>query len=157
MSRVERELVLRIILVDPPTGVSFAIQRGRDELVDAKVAEGRHLCFEVPVRVRREELGCNFLGPFAQGPRTARFIYVASGTLAGQASSCWTRRAKVPLGSITWPLVEKAQESPERALEARIAGRARDGGPACASVPLLGSGWTLATEIDPAASTGAVS
>jgi hypothetical protein len=149
--------VLRIILVDPPNGVVFAIQRGRDQLIDAKPVEGRPLCFEVPVRVRREELRCNFLGPFVQGPRTSRFIHVTSGTLAGQASSCWTRRAKVPLGPIPWQLVEKAVESPEHALEARIAGRARDGGPACATVPLLGTGWTLVTEADPAASTGALS
>ncbi len=35
----------------------------------------------------------NFLGPFVQGPPVGLFVYVNSGTLAGQSDSCWTRRS----------------------------------------------------------------
>ena len=83
----------------------------------------------------------NFLGPFAQGPVGGRFVYVNSGTLGGQPDSGWTRRAKVPLGGIAWSLIQKAAGS---IIEVRIAGTARDGGPACATVPLLGGGWKIA-------------
>jgi len=57
-------------------------------------------------------------------------------TLAGEVPSCWTRRAKVPLAGITDALIATGE-----ILEARFAGTARDGGPACATVPLLDGGW----------------
>lgn len=39
----------------------------------------------------------NSLGPFAQGPPAARFVYVDVGTYAGQKNTPWARRMKVPL------------------------------------------------------------
>lgn len=81
-----------------------------------------------------------FTGEFAQGPAAARFVYVRSGTLAGQPDAAWTRRAKVPLWGISAELVQATLES-GRALEARVAGTAKDGGPFFASVPLL-TPWT---------------
>jgi len=62
-------------------------------------------------------------------------VYVNSGTLAGDPQSCWARRAKVPLGGITWALIRNAQAS-GHAVETEIAGVGRDGGPACGTVPL---------------------
>jgi hypothetical protein len=73
--------------------------------------------------------------------RLPRFIYVCSGTLAGQAESCWTRRAKVPLKTITWELVQRVLLEPAGRLEARFHGRAGDGGPACATIKLLDDRW----------------
>jgi hypothetical protein len=70
-------------------------------------------------------------------------VYVNSGTLAGQVDSRWTRRAKIHLEGISWELIERALASPGTVLEARIAGMARDGGPACATVPLLDGGWRI--------------
>jgi len=69
----------------------------------------------------------NFLGPFVQGPRGGRFVYVNSGTLAGQADSCWTRRAKVGLKEISWDLVVAVLANPSSFPEAKITGRAKDG------------------------------
>ena len=74
--------------------------------------------------------------PFSQGPPSGRFVYVNSGTLAGQKGSCWSRRAKVPLTGITWDDLDAVRCGPVRVLEASIHGTGRDGGPACASVPL---------------------
>ena len=71
----------------------------------------------------------------------ARHISLMSGTLAGQTDSCWTRGAKIRLQHITWDLIQQMDTSPDAVLEARIAGKAKDGGPACASVPLLDDGW----------------
>jgi Family of unknown function (DUF5990) len=51
----------------------------------------------------------NFLGPFAQGSPRDRFVYVNAGTRAGQSNSRWDRRAKVPLGQITWELIEEVR------------------------------------------------
>ena len=142
---MEREIPLRITLVHPPRDVVFCLQRGKQEIVSPVRASGDDLSFELSVRVRegRADGLPNFLGPFTQGPQTGRFVYVNSGTRAGEAGSCWTRRAKVPLSGITWPLIEEALAA-DAVLEARIAGMSGDGGPACATVPLLEGGWHLA-------------
>ena len=81
------------------------------------------------------------LGPFAQGPSAKRFVYVNSGKQAGQGESCWDRRAKVPLRGVDASLVEEAAAS-GAVIETQIAGTGRDGGPACATVPLVG-GWRI--------------
>jgi hypothetical protein len=39
--------------------------------------------------------------------------------------------------------IEKVLASPNTILEAKIVGVGRDGGPSCASVKLLGDGWTI--------------
>ena len=144
MKERDREVTLRIVLVDPPPGVQFAVQRGRDELVDRQIAGAAELRFDVAVQVRGGEGDLDFRGPFVQGKRGDRFVYVNSSTLAGQAGTAWTRRAKVKLGSLTLEMVDRALREPAGVLEARIAGRAKDGGPACATVPLLDGGWRVA-------------
>jgi hypothetical protein len=66
------------------------------------------------------------------------------GTYAGQKNTPWSRRIKVPLTGITWPLIKKAQGQPGSVLVANIPGRGKDGSPSCATVPILG-GWQLAS------------
>jgi hypothetical protein len=103
------------------------------------------LVFDFPVRIAKQASGLpNFLGPYTQGPPAARFVYVNSGTLAGQPDSCWTRRAKVPLTSITWTLIDEARTG-DSLLEIEINGTGRDGGPTCGSVR-LSSGWRVSGE-----------
>ncbi len=137
----DQNVALHIIVENPP--VRFAVQRGKDELLEPISASVEKQVFEFSVRARDDGSGGepNFLGPFAQGPVGGRFVYVNSGTMGGEPNSQWTRRAKVPLGGLTWRLIRKAAGS---VIEARISGTARDGGPACATVPLLGGGWKIA-------------
>lgn len=85
----------------------------------------------------------NFRGKSVQGPPADRFIYINAGTYAGQANSCWSRRAKVSLAGITWELIEQVLSESNSVLEARIAATARDGGPAYATVRLLEGGWRV--------------
>lgn len=141
----ERILQLRMTLLRPPVGVQFCLQRGRSELVDAVVSTGADISFDLTVRTQPAEPGkaVRFLGPFTQGPPTARFLYVCSGTCAGQHDSCWTRRAKISLTAIPWSVVKEGCASPNSRLEVQIDGCARDGGPACATVPLLHGGWQV--------------
>jgi hypothetical protein len=139
----EHELPLRIVVLNPPPGVRFAVQRGRHELLPPAHASADALTFELSARTAARGEGVNVLGPFAQGPPADRFIYVNSGTGAGQAGTPWSRRAKVKTAGITAALVDEALATPGARLEARIAGRARDGGPCCATVPLLDGGWRV--------------
>ena len=137
------EISLRLLVVEPPAGVALALQRGREDLVAPTSVTVEALIFEFSLVVADiAATPVRFTGEFAQGPAEARFVYVRSGTLAGQLDSAWTRRAKVPLWGISAELVHAALES-GRALEARVAGSAKDGGPFFASVPLV-QNWELA-------------
>jgi hypothetical protein len=123
---------LRVIVVGSPPDVTWCIGSKRGGFPGRVRSDGGDLTFDVVARVKDGRL----LGDEIQGPPTARFIYLASGTMAGDATAGWTRRAKVPLSAITPAMMNKGGT-----LIAKIAGRAKDGGPACASVPLLDGGW----------------
>jgi len=140
-----RSLSLRITLVKPPHGVPLCLQQGKDDLVPPSVSSGEQVSFDFSVNIANDRTAGppNFRGPAVQGPPTGRFIYINAGTYAGQAESCWSRRAKVTLAAITWELIEEALSKSGAMLEARIAGTAGDGGPACATVRLLNGGWKV--------------
>jgi len=148
VSRVARTTKLsvpaRIVLVAPPVGVVFAVQRGKGDLAGSVMSRGPDLQFDFVLLADRAPDGSpRFSGEFVQGPAGRKFVYVNSGTLAGQADSPWTRRAKVGLHMLRWETVERAAAHSGSVLQARIAGVGRDGGPACASVPILDDGWTV--------------
>jgi hypothetical protein len=139
------EVAFRIVVLDPPRGVTFRLQRGRSELLPPSKESANALTFDFTLRVAPGAAGepPRLLGPFAQGPPTARFVYVNSGKQAGQAESCWDRRAKVHLRDVAASLIEHAATS-GGVIETQIAGTGGDGGPACATVPLIG-GWRIAS------------
>ena len=137
----QETLRLRLNVIDPPDGVVLRMQRGRDELVAPTHSSSTRLTFEFDVRLGTRAGGLpNFLGDFAQGPPDRRFVYVNSGTCAGQTGTPWSRRAKIPLTGITPELIAEAKRR-RGVLTAEYEGTGRDGGPSCASVPLIGGGW----------------
>ena len=132
---------LRINVVDPPAGVNLRMQRGRAELVDPARSSAKRVTFEFEVRLGTRAGGLpNFLGDFAQGPPDKRFVYINAGTLAGQPDSPWSRRAKIPLTGISTKLIAEARRT-GGVLTAEYEGTGRDGGPSCATVPLIGGAW----------------
>ncbi|MBW8760940.1 MAG: hypothetical protein JF586_25475 [Burkholderiales bacterium] len=132
---------LRIVIVDPPPGVWFAVQRGRSELLQPLDGQLEAIAFELSLRLGTPlpDGTANFLGEYAQGTPADRFVYVNSGTLAGQADSGWTRRAKLKLAAIPRELVESALSS--GLIEARVLGTMADCGPICASVKPQAVAW----------------
>ncbi len=144
---MQRELPLRITVLRPVAGVTHRLQQGRFDLVPPVVEADDRLSFDFTLRVVEGPAGEPVLrGPSAQGPPAGRFVYINTGTSAGQLGSCWTRRAKVPLAGLTWELIEQALAGPDTRLEARIEGRGRDGGPVCATVPLVAPGWAVSPQ-----------
>lgn len=130
------DLALRIVIVDPVPGVAQALQRGKsgsEELIAPSGASADAVSFDftVVVATRQPDQAPLLLRPFVQGPPEKRFVYVCIGRYAGDAASLWARRAKIPLTGLAWPLIDAAKAVGR--LEARIAGRARDGSPACAA------------------------
>lgn len=125
-------------MVNPPAGVQWRLQEGRDDLIQPLHLQPNEIHFECSLRIGPPRGGQpNFLGAAAQGPADARFVYINSGRRAGQLATLWDRRAKVPLCGISMAMVEAVLADAGMVLEARIAGTGKDGGPACATVPLL--------------------
>ena len=84
--------------------------------------------------------GQDFSGPAVHGKRGERFFYLSwSGEKAGGREMF--RRTKIHLRDLTPAQIFRAIKG--SVLIARIHAVAKDGGPACASVPLLGGGWKL--------------
>jgi hypothetical protein len=141
------DVALRIVVVDPLPGVALALQRGKSgshALIAPSSLSAEAAAFDFTVAAASAKSGPapRLLGPFVQGPPDKRFVYLCIGKYAGDPASDWARRAKIPLTSLTWPLIEALKGGGR--IEARIAGRASDGSPACASIALLPPGWRLA-------------
>jgi hypothetical protein len=142
-------LQLRLVVVSPPKGVAFAVQRGRADLLFSTIERPGFIQFDLALRVAGvlADGSPNYGGEFAQGTAADRFVYLNSGTLAGQAESCWTRRAKLKLGSIPIEIAEAAVGKPGSVVEARVLGTMPDGGPICASVKADAVTWELANDV----------
>jgi hypothetical protein len=145
---VDTGVTLRIILQKPPAGADFGVQKGHGsayETIQTQRSKGNDLKFEISVaaKISRKGAAPDFGGPFVQGPRGARFLYLDIGTYAGQSNTCWSRRLKIPLIGITWKMI-----SSRKTLVAEVPGTGNDGGPSCAyawrkSVPSWR--WRVAT------------
>lgn len=131
---MKHDLAVRVIVERPLSGVTMQVQRGRCELLPPSKDTAAEKVFEFKLKVDLTGSEPNFLGEYAQGPRDARFVYVNTGTYAGDARSEWGRRAKLPLGSVTSEQVESVLADPRLLLETSFAGTGRDGTPTCATV-----------------------
>lgn len=139
-------LALRITVVDPPPGLTWALQLGRDELVPPTKQSRDCIIFDFTVDVVTGEKPGAFRlrGAAVQGRPGERFVYLGVGSYAGQAGAPFNGRAKVTLEGITRALIDAVRRSPSGVLEAQFAGTSPRGGPSLASVSLLGDGWHVA-------------
>ena len=142
-----QQLTCRIVLEAPPPGVDFALQVGRGskfELTQKQRSTGKDLRFDVSVSIREgaDQAQPDWGGPAVQGPKGQRFIYISSGTYAGQLATPWGRRLKVPLVGITTAMVKRVLADERSRLESRVPGTAKDGGPNAATVKPF-TGWTV--------------
>lgn len=132
-------LDLRIISLKPPAGVSVALQTGKGSAgVPTGVAKttGGDMEFSVPLTVSKLEAGSvSFSGPFVQKDDKGQFVYLRWGRSAGDPATCVDRRTKVYLHLLTADLVARALESGDP-LCLSFEGTAKDGHPACATVPV---------------------
>ena len=145
-SRQSQDVVpLRVVVRDPVPGVVLRLQSGRTDLVSPSSVSDATVIFDFAVRVTLPDAEgpVGFFGPFTQGPPKERFVYVNAGRHAGQAGSCWDRRAKIPLTGIRPALIRRVLTVPGSVLELGIEGRGRDGGPVCAMVKLPPDAWQV--------------
>ena len=127
-------ITLKLGIQDPFPGVAYSLQNKKSEPVGRIIAGDGPISFNVPVRVAP---GPKFYGDFvrSEGP-IRRFIYIAIGEQAGQRPSAWSRRAKVDIHLLSPELLEKALTG--EVLEAELPGKAKDGGPSCATLRPIG-------------------
>lgn len=143
---IDTSVPLKITLMKPPKGVQFCLQKGKEELVGAVMSTGKNITFSLSLRVTQNaRTGApNFLGEYAQGTADQRFFYICVGQYAGQPDTEWARRVKIHLSSITWPQIDAVLADPKKTLVASYEATLPDGSPSCASVPLIGGGWSVA-------------
>jgi hypothetical protein len=136
-------LSLRITVVDPPPNILWALQLGRDEIVKPTLNTKIRISFDFTVDVVEDSSSAGFRlrGPAVQGRPGARFVYLRIGAYAGQVGVPAGWRAKIGLEGISHKLVLAVKAKRSGVLEVEFAGTGPKGGPACATVPLLGAGW----------------
>ena len=126
----KQTITLRLTIHDPVPGVCYSLQGKDSEPVDAVTATEAPLSLDALVTLND---GDRLTGPFVrrEGPER-RFVYIGIGTHADFAGPTWSRRAKIDVHDIPADLLNAARQG--RILEVRLPGRAKDGGPACATV-----------------------
>ena len=143
-SNAAEMLQLRITVVDPPPNILWALQLGRD-FVNPTARTRTRISFDFTVEVVAGDTPGAFRlrGPAVFGRPEEPFVYLRMGAFAGQARAPgW--RARISLEGITRKLIDAGMAKRSGGLEAHFAGTAKNGGPACASVALLGTGWSVA-------------
>lgn len=142
------EFTLRIILENPTPGVDFGLQQGKGskyETIQKQRSIGKNLIFEFRVKIKAGKNNALALtGPFVQGSRDDRFVYIDIGTFAGQKESPWSRRLKIPLTGISHEIINKSLEVSDLKIEAIVPGTGKGGGPNCGTVKPF-YGWKLKT------------
>lgn len=135
---VGQAITLRLRIQDPFPGVAYSLQNKKSEPVGQVIAGDNPISFDVLVRVAP---GPKFYGDFVRSEGTIRrFVYIAIGEQAGQRPSAWSRRAKIDIHLLSAELLERALAG--EVLEAQLPGKAKDGGPACATLHPVG-GWRV--------------
>jgi hypothetical protein len=126
---------------DGRTRLFLGIQKG-DDIVDIVRCDGEQATFPAVFAVSPLPDGAtNFLGPYAHGPRAARFCYLCwlAEEAAGQAPVRFAR-IKLPLGALRWETVEAAARA-GTPVGMRFSLVGKGGGPVCASVPNESIQW----------------
>ena len=113
--------------------VYLGIQKGK-EVIETIPGDARKAVFQPTFRVKRLEDGtADFFGPFAQGKRGERFVYLSWGVCAREGEFRMFRRAKIQLSHLTWKTVQ-AHITAARPIVARLTLTDCKGCPLCATV-----------------------
>jgi hypothetical protein len=117
---------------DQPHGnVHVGLQRGKDA-VDLRPGDVDATEWRVEVDVVAKDDGLDFKGPFVQGRKGDRFVYLTWGEVDDAGRFQMFRRAKLNLSRVEPSLVARAAE-PDGGLVAEVELTGADGGPICAT------------------------
>ncbi len=136
------EISLRIVLQNPIEGTLYGLQLGKGpdyKTVQGQLGRDHDLLFNFTIQVKDLNGSApGITGPFVQGPKGTRFIYIGIGSYAGQTGALWNGRIKVPLPETAF---ENIQPNEAKFLwSCNIPGRNKDGKPVFATVKPF-EGW----------------
>lgn len=129
----QTEIQMRFVIRNPVASVAHSLQdKNGAPVAVTRSAAGEPIILDFAIRVAP---GPKFYGDYvrSEGP-LRRFVYVAVGRQAGDPTSCWDRRMKIDIHTIPQGRLDEAAGA-ER-LEGILSGTGKDGGPACATVPV---------------------
>lgn len=147
MGAEEIEITIEIVCGQlPPVGADalhLGIQRD-NEIIETAPVGSRHIVFTPSLRARRNQDGSvNFLGPFAQGPKGERFIYLNWVTVPAGVPASQIGRIKLHLSHLKWSTVEKYAQA-NKPIRVKLALTNAKGRPVMASVRAEAAEWQLA-------------
>lgn len=146
MTAEELEVTIEIACGELPTGGQDALLLGiqRDqEIIEATSTSTKRIVFKPTLRARRNTDGSvNFLGPFAQGPKGERFIYLNWVAAKGEVLAAMIGRIKLHLNHIEWSAVQKAAEA-AKPIRVKLALTNAKGKPVMASVRADAARWNF--------------
>jgi hypothetical protein len=147
---MSEEVILRIVIQNSVDGTLYGLQKGKVpnyQTVQAQLGNGQDLTFSFTVQVKEaSESLPKIAGPFVQGPAGKRFIYIGTGSYAGQPGASWSGRIKVPLSEAVFK--NKLPLEGNSFLYCTVPGRNVDGKPVFATVKPFG-GWFICKPPDP--------
>jgi len=95
------EINLSIVLQNPIEGTRYGLQKGKGpdyETVQGQLGSGSDLKFNFTIQLNEINGSVpTITGPFVQGPKGNRFIYIGIGSYAGHTGALWNGRIKIPL------------------------------------------------------------
>jgi hypothetical protein len=118
--------------------IHVGVQR-KAEPADLVAGDATEAAWELPIDV----VDGDFRGPYVQGRRGDRFVYLTWGTVDAGGGFTMFRRAKLMLAAVD-PAVLSAAAEPGQALVANLSLTGADGSPRCASVRPPAISWTAA-------------
>ena len=122
--------------------IHVGIQR-RSEVVETVPADAGAATWDLTVDVVDDGSTVDFRGPYVQGRRPDRFVYLSWGTVDGEGRFEMFRRAKLMLDALDRDTVRAANRAGSR-MEARLGLTGGDGGPRCAAVRPPSVDWVVA-------------
>lgn len=149
MATEDIEIVIEIVCTSLPgeewngdSPLHLGIQRDQ-EIIETASAGSSRVVFRPVLRARSNTDGsANFLGPFAHGPRTERFIYLVWAVVQGKIPVKMVGRIKIHLNHIKWATVEKAAGA-KKPIRVTLALTGAKGKPVMASVRPDVAKWEL--------------
>jgi hypothetical protein len=126
--------------------VHVGVQReAREQVLDPVPGDASAAVFTFPIDLVTDNGQADFRGPFVQGKRGERFIYLSWGELLPDGQFRMFRRAKLLLAPVT-QLGIAEQREPDTIIEATVNLTGKRGGPVCALLRPPDISWQLVRE-----------
>lgn len=114
----------------------------RADVIDPVAGDAERAVFEIALDVVRDPAtGVDYRGPYAQGRRGQRFVYLSWGDLAADGTFVMFRRAKLQLHDVPEHIAEALADG--RTVDAELELTDSHGGPICATVSSASIRWTI--------------